>query len=638
MPTDTVFRSLLLFVCLLCTPAVLLRAQVSAVDAAEHEVVSPDQNLRFVFYQKENTAGKTGFFYRVNYKNRPVVSESPLDIVLDNHLSENAMNQGFDRSVPWCETLVLSAIRTQSTDTTWKPVYGERALVRDHYNESVFEFTKTGSKHYGMQFQVRAYNEGIAFRYFFPEDPTNIYYRVVSENTAFSFPAGTRAYFTPWAQGPCTLLPLENWPDESERPLTLTLPDGTWVCLAEAAMVDYVRTKFRLDPTRPNTVLTAMHEPIDQITPFGTPWRVIMVAEQAGQLVENNDLILNLNAPCAIKNTDWIKPGKIIREMTLTTAGGRACIDYAAAHGLRYILFDWKWYGPAFTFRSDATKVIADIDMPGLIRYGQEKGVGIWLYVNQQALLTQRDSLFPILQRWGVKGIKFGFVQLGSHRWSAWLHETVRYAAEHELMVNIHDEYRPTGFSRTYPNLMTQEGIRGNEEFPDAAHSTILPFTRFIAGAGDHTVCYYTNRLVTTHGHQMALAVLFYSPIQTLFWYDKPSDYQGEPEVEFFEKIPAVWDDTRVLVGEPGKQVVMARRSGDAWFVGAITNTEGREITVPLDFLPQGKTFIATLYTDDPAVPTRTHVKLEQRRLRYGETLHLNLLPSGGAALWLRPE
>lgn len=140
------------------------------------------------------------------------------------------------------------------------------------------------------------------------------------------------------------------------------------------------------------------------------------------------------------------------------------------------------------------------------------------------------------------------------------MHDLVQLAAENQLMVNIHDEYRPSGFSRTYPNLLTQEGIRGNEEFPDATHNTILPFTRLISGAADYTICYYDKRLKTTHAHQLAASVIFYSPLQTLFWYDKPSFYNNEPEIAFFENLPTVFDDSTVLLGEPGKQVFMARR------------------------------------------------------------------------------
>jgi alpha-glucosidase len=323
--------------------------------------------------------------------------------------------------------------------------------------------------------------------------------------------------------------------------------------------------------------------------------------------------------------------------MTLSNEGARSWIDFAATHNMQYLLFDWKWYGPALNFSSDATKVVVDLDLPGIIKYADSKGVGIFLYVNHQALQQQGDQLFPVYKSWGIKGVKFGFVETGSQHWNTWVHELVRKAADNQLLVNIHDEYRPTGYSRTYPNLITQEGIRGNEEMPDATHNTILPFTRGIAGAGDYTICYYSKRIKTTHAHQLALGVVYYSPLQTLFWYDKAADYHQEPEITFFEKLPTVWDDTHVIDGTPGQFVSIARRSGKEWFIGTITNNEARTVSIPLDFLGKGTSYQASIYEDDPQVQTATKVKITERRLKAGEVLTVKLSPSGGQAVWLRP-
>jgi alpha-glucosidase len=433
-------------------------------------------------------------------------------------------------------------------------------------------------------------------------------------------------------------LPLNTWPDESERPLTLELADGRFVCLAEAQMVDYARGKFKVNNEKPNTIVTCMYTPADIISPFGTPWRVIMAAERAGELIQNNDLLLNLNKPSAVADMSWIKPGKIMRVMTQTTADAFENIDFASKRGLQYILFDWKWYGHAFSFSSDATKVaIPDFDLPAIINYGKEKGIGVWLYVNQQALLAQSDSLFQVYQQWGIKGVKFGFVQVGSHRWTTWIEEMFRKAAENKIMVNVHDDWRQTGEQRTWPNLMTAEGIRGNEEMPDATHNTILPFTRFIAGAADYTICYYDKRIKTTHAHQLALAAIYYSPIQTLFWYDKPSTSNGEPELEFWNKIPTSWDETKVLQGRPGEFVSTARRKGEEWFLGTITNNAARTVQLKFDFLPKGKKFVAKIYSDDDTVSTKTKVKVETITITSTTVLSIKLKASGGQAMWVMP-
>ncbi|MFW5988402.1 MAG: glycoside hydrolase family 97 C-terminal domain-containing protein, partial [bacterium] len=204
----------------------------------------------------------------------------------------------------------------------------------------------------------------------------------------------------------------------------------------------------------------------------------------------------------------------------------------------------------------------------------------------------------------------------------------------YELMVDIHDAYRPTGFSRTYPNLLTQEGIRGNEHMPTASHNTTLSFTRFPAGAGDYTICYYSDRIKPTHAHQLAMAVIVYSPLQFVFWYDKPSDYRGEPEVEFFEEIPSVWDETRVLQGEIGKYVVIARRSNNDWFLGIITNEQERELTVNLGFLHENREYNAYIYHDTQKTKeNRTGVEIKEKQVTSSTSLKANLMARGGQAV-----
>jgi alpha-glucosidase len=612
----------------------------------EEALTSPDGRVAVTLKQTADAGGKRALYYSVRYEGETVIRESLLELQLDNHLSESAMALPIDRRPRWFENLQVVGTRRSAHDSTWKPVTGERAEVRDHYQALSVDLVKDDNPIYRMSVELRAYDAGVALRFAFPENPKGSYYRIVSEDTEFALPAGTRAWFHGWAQAPYRLLPLRDWPDQSERPLTLELPNGPkgslHVALLEAQMVDYSRTKFKLSATRPDTLVTAMHDPADLISPFATPWRGIMIARTPGRLIENNDFILNLNPPSRIADPAWIKPGKIMRVMTQTTAAAKANIDFAARHHLQYILFDWKWYGPAFSFSSDATRVaIPNFDLPGIIEYAKARGIGVWLYVNQQALLAQSDTLFQTYRDWGVKGVKFGFVQVGSHRWTTWLDKTLQQAAAARIMVNVHDDWRPTGEQRTWPNLMTAEGIRGNEEMPDATHNTVLPFVRFLAGAADYTICYYDPRIKTTHAHQLALAVIYYSPLQTLYWYDKPEMSHDEPELAFWDRIPTVWDETRVVDGAPGQSVTIARRKGDEWFVGSITNNDARRIQLPLSFLPKlpnGRRFIATVYADDAAVPTRTRVGVRTLKVGADDVLTLNLPASGGQAIWLSPE
>ena len=410
------------------------------------------------------------------------------------------------------------------------------------------------------------------------------------------------------------------------------------MALTDADVDDWCLTKFIASTKKRNTLESVMYSPVDAVTYFASPWKVIMVADKPGELLEHNDIIQNLNPPCEIADASWVKPGKIMRETTLTTKGAMETIDFCAAHKIPYMLFDWQWYMPCTSFDGDATKVVSKLNLPKVIAYGKKKGVGVWLYVNQHALQKQMRKLFPLLHEWGVVGVKSGFVQYASHRWSVWLHDMVRYAAENKLMINIHDEFRPSGFSRTYPNLLTQEGIHGNEEFPDATHNTILPFTRMINGAADYTICYYDKRLKTTHAHQLAASLIFYSPLQTIFWYDKPSFYGSEPEIEWFEELQTVFDESKVIDGTPGKNVTIARRSGEEWFVGLITNNDASTQKVDLSFLEDGKTYVAHLYTDGgEETGTRTQVKCSKLLLTGKQALMFALKPSGGAAVRLVP-
>lgn len=625
----------MLFVC--CLGAISSHCQ-SVVAGTKLTVQSPDKSIVVNFYQKELTDSTKAMFYTVSFNDKPVITESELDIQLDNHLSEQAMALKVDKHAKWCENLTIIGTETGSKDTSWKPVYGERNIIRDNYHTITIHLVKADNPIYKINVEIRAYNEGAAIRYFFPENEKGTYYRVMAENTEFALPENTKAWFTGWAQGKYSLLPLKSWPQESERPLTLELNNGLYACLAEAQMVDYARAKFMLHATKPNTVVTSMYTPADLISPVPTPWRVIMVAESAGQLAMNNDLLLNLNLPSKIKDESWIKPGKIMRVMTQTTKDAFENIDFAVKHNLQYILFDWKWYGPAFSFQSDATKVaIPNFDLPGIIEYGKKKGVGVWLYVNLQGLYSQSDSLFSVYKKWGVKGVKFGFVQIGSHRWTTWIEEMFKKAAENQIMVNVHDDWRQTGEQRTWPNLMTAEGIRGNEEMPDATHNTVLPFTRYMAGAADYTLCYYDKRIKTTHAHQLAMAAVYYSPIQTLYWYDKPSLSNNEPELEFWDKIPTNWDDTKYLQGKPGESVTVARRSGENWFIGTLNNDSAKTINLSFGFLPKGKKYTATIYSDDDKINTATKVAVKKITVTSESNLEATLKAAGGQAIWLTP-
>ena len=605
------------------------------------KLASPGGTHEATFRQVRTTDDVNEVRYSVSFQGRPVVTDSRAGLEMDNWVWEMAIGmRQLEQPASWMDLLEVDSVVTHPlVDRTWTPLYGERGAVCDRYNAATLYLSRKDDSDYRLNIEVRAYDEGIAFRYFLPEHPNALFHKVVGDLTEYTFPAGTMAWSEKWAQARFDYLPVDSLKRPVERALTLELPDGTWAALADADVDDWCLTKFRASADKPHTLTSVMYSPVDLVTYYATPWKVIMAADKPGDLLEHNDILLNLNPPCEIADaSQWVKPGKIMRETTITTEGALQTIDFCAAHNIPYMLFDWQWYMPCTSHDGDATKVVSKLDMPLVIAYGKEKGVGIWLYVNQHALVKQARELFPLLHEWGVVGVKSGFVQYASHRWATWLHDLVRLAADNHLLMNIHDEFRPSGFSRTYPNLLTQEGICGNEEFPDATHNTILPFTRMINGAADYTICYYDKRLKTTHAHQLAASLVFYSPLQTIFWYDRPSFYQGEPEIEWFENLQTVFDDSRVLSGAPGKGIVMARRKGAEWFVSALTNNEGSKETIDLSFLDKDMKYKAYIYTDGgEKIKTRTRVKCSYKLVDASQTLSFDLKPSGGAAIRLVP-
>jgi len=621
------------------------------IATSQQKLTSPDGAYEFAFYQKQLAEGNKQLYYSLSFKGKTVIEESELGVLIENQLFESALAVPNDTCKIWGENLNFIGAERTTFDETWKPVYGEHSDIRNNYNELTLRFQKGGketaeltggydkSKNYKLNVVVRAYNQGTAIRYFFPEAINGLFLHITGEQTQFTMPEGTMAYYEPWAQGPYSLLPLKGWTGESERPLTLKLQNGLTVALAEAQLTDYTRMKFRLNNEKLNTLQASLYSSVDVITPYSTPWRVIMAAEKPIDLIANKEIILNLNPANKINNTSWIRPGKVMRVAKMTQEDAKKCVDFAAQHGLQYIHLDAGWYGPEMKMSSNATLVseTKDFNIPELTAYAATKGIGLFVYVNQRALVQQLDSILPLYKKWGVKGIKFGFVQVGNQRWTTWLHEAVKKCADYGMMVDIHDEYRPTGFSRTYPNLLSQEGIRGNEEMPDANHNTTLPFTRFLAGPADYTICYYNTRVKNTHAHQLALSVVFYSPLQFMYWYDQPSAYQGEPEIEFFDQVKTVWDDTKLIDGKVGEFVTVARRSGNEWFVGGITNTEARKINVPTEFLEKGTMYLIKMYEDDDKIKTRTRVSVTEQKVKGGDVLSFDLKASGGVAIHIIP-
>lgn len=527
----------------------------------------------------------------------------------------------FDKSIVNGNWQITNQTR-KAVDQTWQPVYGERALVTDRYNELELSLSSEENQK-EMSLLIRLYDEGLAFRYAF--DELDFWHRTLTaEKTQFLFDEDCETWVTGGAQGAYSQAKLSTLKGAADRPQVIKVSDHRFVAIGEAALVDYARMKLEKSDIGlgVQSVLSGKVE-LD-MAEYRSPWRYVMVADHPGGLVQNNDFILNLNEPNRIANTSWIKPGQVLREVTLTTAGGLACVDFAAENNIAYVEFDAGWYGNEYDLQSDASTVTVDpkrskgpLDLHRVIEYANSKGVGIILYVNMKALAKQLDQILPLYKKWGVKGVKYGFVDVGDQYSTAWLHQAVRKAAKYELMVDIHDEYRPTGYSRTYPNLLTQEGIRGDEESPSLDQAIYTLYNRMIAGAGDYTNCFFAERVTEKMGGraaQLAKRVAIYSPWQFVFWYDRPvkspvrAGGAGSAETvirkdavtDFYCHIPTVWDDTRFLEGEMGEYAVVARRSGGDWYLAVLNAGEKKQLSLPLEFLGNRDFYKATLYYQAP--------------------------------------
>jgi alpha-glucosidase len=595
---------------------------------------SPDKNIKAIFSYGSNIQSLVSYTLFIG--------------------RQQALKKGmiaFDMEALNSANFSLTVVKRKTISSSWQTVYGERKNIPDRYNEVSFQF-KSSDQNSQLKIICRAYNEGFAFQYkIFQKNKTIV---VDNELSQFKFRDNETAWASSFAQSPIIETKINDIKGVVERPLTVRLNEHLFVALGEAALVNFARMKFASGGN--NNLITRLYGKVKGIDSLSSPWRYILAGKSPADLLQKNYLVLNLNEPNQISNTSWIQPGKVLRESTLTTDGAINCIDFAASHGIRYISFDAGWYGKEDSDTSDATRVSVDparskgpLDLKKVIAYGKKNNVGVILYVNRRALERQLDTLLPLYQSWGIKGLKFGFVQVGSQQWTNWLHEAVRKAAKYKMVVDIHDEYRPTGYSRTYPNLLTQEGIRGDEESPFTEHTITTLFTRCIAGAADNTICYFTNRVdkMGSHVAQMAKAVCIYSPLQFLYWYDKPvpdsaktgkeGEIQEVPELAWFNKLPTVWDETKVLEGDMEGFATIVRRSGNNWFLGSLNGTTPRKVNWNCNFLDKGKKYKAVIYTDDSTMNTITKVKMRTITIDCHSKISLNISARNGVAIHILP-
>ena len=643
-------------------------------------VESPDGKLSITFELKTQSQpylpGERAY-YRVSYQGAPLLSDSPLGL---DFYEAPVLNHDFQ---------VVSTDR-RSHNETWETVVGAQKKIPDNYNELTIALRERVSPGRRVDLIFRAYNEGVAFRYFLPQQAGMEKFALAAENTGFYFARDASAYALNMGrmntnnEGEYLRVRLNEIKPSSiiNLPLLFEIPGGPWVALLEADLTDYAGMYVSGVPGFDNALVSALSRPPRRVdsgwnltwreymwkdhpvtgtTPKATPWRVLMVAPSPGRLIETNYLNMNLSPPCALTDTSWIKPGKtslfwwvgqypypVKFQAGENMETLRHFIDFSSKYRFEYALIDDGW-----STHEDVTRALPGISIPDLVEYGRKKGVKILLWAPWKPVDKQMDEAFALYEKWGVSGVKVDFMDRDDQWMVNFYDRVVKKAAQHHLLVDFHGAFKPTGLRRRYPNLITREAVMGIEyslwsNWATPQHDVTIPFTRMIAGPMDYAPGAFRNATRSafkpgriesvsqgTRAHQLALYVVFESPLQMVWGY--PEAYENQPGMEFLEKVPTTWDETRVLKGEIGQYIALARRYGSAWYVGALTDWNERDMTIPLDFLGAGD-YDAQLFADGPGANSdATDLKITTTRVSAGEDLKIHLASGGGLAAILAP-
>jgi len=639
--------------------------------AAEESVASPDGRIVV-------TVGDTaGLHYRVSFDGQPALVDSRLGLDFAGGFSLGRV------------AIIESAVRAEH-DSSWENAFGQRRTVRDHYRELTVALREKSDAPSRLNLIVRAYDQGVALRYEIPAQPGLEEYTVTQEQTEFLFPAD----LTCWA-GNFSECAENQYPEKRLTaldtnlgrphvlPLLVKLPNG-FAAIAESDLLDWAGmfvTAAGPDAQggpRPGARVALAARKDGRGLVHGrerrvSPWRTIQLARTAKDLVAS-EFIPMLATPSQLADTSWIKPGVTAWDSWWTgtnptqpdfkglnsrgdTRSHKEYIDFAAEMGFSYQLIDWFWYEPMNNPKADLTKPAAHVDIPGLVAYARERNVRLLLWIDSHDIDRQGfEKVFTQVAAWGFAGVKIDFMNSDSQETVRWYADVLAAAAKHKLLVDLHGAYKPTGLARTWPNYITQEGVLGNEynKIPWLAdsctprHTVTLPFTRGLLGPMDFTPGGFLNRtkaefkvtepaqVVGTRARQLAETVVYFSPLLCLC--DHPDNYRGQPGVEFFRGLPTVWDETAVLSAEVAQHVVVARRSGQRWYLAAMNGDAPLTLTVPLSFLGTGDWNLRAFADTQASAATPTELAESTSTVRAGATLTITLAPAGGYAAVLAPR
>ena len=690
---------------------------------AQETLQSPDGNLTLRFALADDGAPT----YALDYKGRAVILPSRLGLELRGDapaakFSEGLKKRDFGAPVSLYDGFEQIGTERSTSDETWEPVWGEQDRIRNHYNEMTVALRQPASGR-AMNLRFRLYDDGLGLRYEFPEQPALTYFVIKEERTQFAMTGDHTAYWIPGDYDTQeydytisrlseirSLMPAAVTPNSSQTvfsptgvqtSLQLKTDDGLYINLHEAALVDYSCMHLDLDDR--NMVFTSHLTPDAQgwkgymQTPCHTPWRTVMVSDDARQILASK-LILNLNEPCALEDTSWIEPVKYVgvwwemitgksewaytnelpsvhvgeTDYTKVRPSGRHAannekvkryIDFAADHGFAQVLVEgwnigWEdWVGHTKDRVFDFVTPYPDFDIEALNEYAHAKGVRLMMHHETSSSVRNyercMEAAYTLMNKYGYNAVKSGYVgdivPRGEHHYGQWMNNhylyAVQRAAEHRIMVNAHEAVRPTGLCRTRGT--EYQAFGGSKPH----HVTILPFTRLQGGPMDYTPGIFSMEVSKlnpdNHSHvnstlcnQLALYVTMYSPLQMAA--DVPEHYERYADAfRFIEEVPVDWSESRYLAAEPGAYIVAARREkgGERWFVGGVTNEERRTMEVALDFLDPSKNYVATLYADAPTADYETNPEayvIRTGKVSSASKLKIDMARGGGFALSIR--
>lgn len=640
---------------------------------SSYQVTSPNNKNKITF---ELTNGIPA--YMVAHGDKSVLNKSHLGFVFKG---QDSLSHNFD----------IVKVDTTSFNETWEQVWGEKQFIKNNYRQlAVTLMEKSGAQNRKLEIQFRAFDDGVALRYIFPEQGLKDSLVIMDELTSFNLNDDGDAWWIGAYQDNryeylTTKSPVSSL-DTVHTPLTIKSNSGLSLSFHEANLKDFASmTLARISGTelKCDLVPWADGDKVKTNGSFTTPWRTLQIAEKPGDLISSY-LILNLNDPNKLEDTSWIKPHKYLGiwwgmhigkysfwESPIqgaTTKNAFEHIDYCNKLGIDHLLIEgWNkgwtpaWYENAmhmFSFTNEAD----NFDLKKVTDYAKEKGVSIIGYhetgSNIINYLEQIDAGMTLYENMGIHDVKIG--QVGSRlNMKEWHHgqfgvnyyrSVLEKAAEHQLTVNFHEPIKDTGERRTYPNMMAREGARGQEynawsDGNPPNHTAILPFTRLLSGPMDFTPGVldveikqgFEGRDVhTTAAKQLALYVVLYSPIQMLA--DLPENYDGHPAFKFLQDVPVDWEDTKVLNAEIGEYITTVRKDkfSDDWYLGSLTNEAGRSFDIDLSFLEADASYEAQIYADAEGITwnkNATEVSLLTKEVRSTDTLQLRLAEGGGTAI-----